>query len=376
MTIATSRRTDVDPRVLMVTPRYTPFVGGVESHVMQVAPRLAKAGVEVTVLTTDPVGSLPERERLDGVDIRRVRSWPTNSDYHFAPQLFKLIVGGSWDLVHVQSYHTFVAPLAMAAALKASIPYVVTFHGGGHSSRFRNLLRRPQRALLRPLLLRAQRLIAVARFETELYGRELGLPRELFVVIPNGSDLGVVSSGESSPQPALIASVGRLERYKGHQRILAAFPHIVRRRREARLWIAGSGPYEPVLRRMAERLEVADAVEIRSVPTADRERMARELSKAALVVLLSEFETQPLAALEAAALGKRLLVADSSGLRELAENGLARAIPLKSAPGDVAAAVLEELDRPIDRRAVKLPTWDECAEALLDLYHSVTRVEP
>jgi glycosyltransferase involved in cell wall biosynthesis len=254
----------------------------------------------------------------------------------------------------------------------ASIPYVVTFHGGGHSSRLRNLVRRPQRALLRPLLARADRLIALARFEKELYGRELRLPRDRFTVIPNGSDLEGAPT-EGVPNGALIVSVGRLERYKGHQRILAAFPHILRRRPDARLWIAGEGPYEGPLRAMADRFGVAEAVEIRSIPPAERKRMAVELSRAALVVLLSEFETHPLAALEAAALGKRLLVTETSGLRELAEDGLARAIPLRSAPDEIAAAALEELGRLDAPPPVELPTWDQCASALLDLYRSVAQ---
>ena len=359
------------PRILMVTPRYAPLMGGVENHVANVARRLTGGGESVTVLTTDPIGSLAKREQIDGVDVQRVRSWPSNSDYHFAPGLAKVIADGPWEIVHVQSYHTFVAPLAMAAALRASIPYVVTFHGGGHSSRVRNLIRRPQRALLRPLLARADRLIAVARFERDLYGRELRLPRERFIVIPNGSDLEGAPPHGAPENGALIVSVGRLERYKGHQRILAAFPHIVRRRPDARLWIAGEGPYEGALRDMAHRFGVSEAVEIRSIPPAERDRMAIELASAALVVLLSDFETHPLAALEAAALGKRLLVADTSGLRELAEDGLARAIPLGSAPGDIAAAALEELDRPAARPAAELTTWDECANALLDLYRSV-----
>ena len=79
-----------------------------------------------------------------------------------------------WDVVHVQCYHTLVAPLAMLRALTLGIPYVVTFHGGGHSSELRNRSRGAQRLLLRPLLRRARRLVAVARFEIEQYGEELG----------------------------------------------------------------------------------------------------------------------------------------------------------------------------------------------------------
>ena len=99
--------------------------------------------------------------------------------------------------------------------------------------------------------------------------------------------------------------------------------------------------------------------------------MATELSLASVVVLLSEFETQPIAALEALSLGCRLIVADRPGLGYLAEQGLARALPLEAAPADVARAILDDLERPPLADPPKLPTWDECADSLLKLYQSV-----
>ena len=74
------------------------------------------------------------------------------------------------DLVHIQSYHTLVAPLAMLAARRAKLPYLLTFHGGGHSSQLRNATRGSQLALLRPLLAHAERLVTLAHFE-ETYFR-------------------------------------------------------------------------------------------------------------------------------------------------------------------------------------------------------------
>ena len=109
----------------------------------------------------------------------------------------------------MQSYHTLVAPLAMAAAAHARIPYVVTFHGGGHSSPLRNSIRGTQLRLLRPLLARAQTLVSLADFEIEHYGALLGLPRGRFVTIPNGADLPA-PLGEPPPvRGRLIVSSGR-----------------------------------------------------------------------------------------------------------------------------------------------------------------------
>ena len=360
------------PRVLMVTPRFFPHMGGVESHVFQVSRRLALRGVDVTVVAADPSRRLPRAEQLDGVEVRRVPAWPANRDYYFAPDVYRFVRDGGWGIVHMQSYHTLMPPIAMMAALQAQIPYVVTFHGGGHSSKIRNAMRPIQRMLLRPLLGKAARLVAVASFEIELFGNALGIPSDRFALIPNGCDLPPAPSApRRDADGTLIASVGRLERYKGHHRIVAALPYILKEKPDARLWIAGAGPYEEELRRLAGRLGVADRVQIRAIPAADREAMAAELARADLFVLLSEYETHPIAVLEALSLGCPALVADTSGLSELAARGLARAIPLKSSPRQVADAVLEQLRDPLVPAQLDIPTWDDCAAGLFALYEDI-----
>lgn len=354
-------------RILMVTPRYWPTTGGVQNHVAEVSRRLAALGHDVTVLTSNP-GEAPETEEQDGVAIRRVRAYPRGRDYTFAPAIVSVIASGRWDVVHVQSYHTLVAPLAMLAAWRAGVPYVLTFHGGGHPSVWRNRLRGAQVRLLRPLLARAARLVAVAEHEIALYGDALHLPRSRFVLIPNGGDLPADAAAGIAPDPDLIVSIGRLEAYKGHQRILGALPAIVRSRPRARLWIAGSGPYENSLRAQAAALGVADRVIIRAVPPADRAEMAGELSRAGLVVLFSDFETHPIGVLEALSLRRPVLTSEAAGLRPLAEQGLTRAIPLDSSPEAIAATVLQELAHPRTVPAGVVPTWNACAAGLLSLY--------
>ena len=363
-------------RVLMATPRFLPEIGGVERHVERVGERLAGLGCQVTVLTTGLERGLPPEERIGSIDVRRVRAWPRERGLYAAPGIYAEIGRGEWDIVHVQSYHTFVAPLAMLAARRADLPYVVTFHGGGHSSHLRTRIRPLQVRALGPLLRRADRLVAVAQFEIEHYGGRLALPEDRFVLIPNGSELPAParSAAPRRREQLQIASVGRLERYKGHQRVIAALPHVLASRPEATLWIAGSGPYEQELRRLADSLGVADRVTIDAVPADAAQELATRLAAVDVVVLLSEFETHPLAVLEALALGRPVVVADTSGLRELAEQGFARSVPLNSDPGFVAAAVLAEAERPTGAGvAPVLPSWDDCAAAHHALYESVLR---
>lgn len=365
-------------RVLMATPHYFPSMGGVETHVYEVARRLAAAGVDVTVVTTDSSGALPAVEHSEGVRVRRVGVLTTAADSCFAPDVYRIVRDGHWDIVHAQGCQTLVAPLAMLGARRARTPYVVTFHTGGHSSRVRSVLRGAQWSVIRPLLARADRLIGVSRFEADFFRDRLSLPAARFTVIPNGgrlpaitgSAVAAVAAGASAP----IVSVGRLERYKGHHRVIAALPYVREHYPAASLLILGQGPYGDALRRLARRQGVSDYVDIRAIPAQRRQDMAAALAQASVVTLLSEYEAHPIAVMEALALRRPVLVAATSGLNELAERGLVRSVPLDSGPRQVAAALLDQIERPLmPPEGITIPTWDDCAAGLLALYRDVVR---
>jgi glycosyltransferase involved in cell wall biosynthesis len=273
--------------------------------------------------------------------------------------------------MHLQGYHTLVAPLAMLASRLARVPFVVTFHSGGHSSSFRNSGRSLQRKLLQPLLKGAAQLIGVSEFEADFFSESLGFDRARFVVVPNGAHLPTLSHPvEPAPYP-LIVSSGRLERYKGHQHIIAALPRVLEQRADAQLRIAGAGPYEDDLRTLAHDLGVEDHVEIGSIPPSNREGMAELFSRASLVTLFSEYEAHPVAVMEALSLRRPVLVADTSGLSELAHKGWVSALPVNASSDALATAILQQLDSPLIPTDVALPTWDDCAAQLLAIYRHV-----
>ncbi len=359
-------------RVLMVTPRFFPFIGGIETHVYEVGRRLVRDGVEVTILTTRPrtgFETLPRTEYIAGMRVLRVHSWPAERDYHIAPEMYSLIQQGSWDVVHCQGCHTFVPPLAMLAARQARIPYVVTFHTGGNSSRLRTAIRDTQWSVQRSLLQGAAKLIGVSHFEANYFRTLLRLSRKRFTVIPNGgTTLPDVHVSPTHTSP-LIISPGRLERYKGHHRLIIALPAIREQRPDTRLLILGVGPYEAELRKLAQHTGMAEYIDIRSIPASDRTAMVEVLSQASVVALLSEYEAHPVAVMEALALRRPVLVADTSGMSELAQQGLVRAIPLASSPGEIADAVLQQIEEPLVLPAdLALPTWDECAKQVRAVY--------
>jgi glycosyltransferase involved in cell wall biosynthesis len=331
--------------------------------------------LEVTLLTTQPhvpCAGQPEYEVVEGMKIVRVPAWPPQQDYYIAPKMIEVIKQGAWDLIHCQGCHTVVPLLAMWAARTAGIPYIVTFHTGGHSSRIRHALRGMQWRFLRPFFAHAIRLIGVSQFEANYFRALLRLPAEQFSVVPNGATLPVVEQTYMQEQP-LIVSVGRLERYKGHHRLITALPYIHRKRPNARLLILGQGPYETSLQALARRIGVQHAVEIRGIPAGDREQMARVLGQATVVALLSEYESHPITVLEAVALRRPVLVANTSGLKELAEQQLVRALPSACLPAEIAHAVIQQIERPyVPLETFCLPTWDDCARQLRNIYQMTT----
>jgi glycosyltransferase involved in cell wall biosynthesis len=358
----------------MVTPRFFPEMGGIETHVYEVSRRLVTRGCRVTVLTTDRNRQRAGQEVVKGTEIIRVPAWPKDRDYYLAPDIYQCILGSKADLLHVQGYHTFVPPLAMAAALRRRLPYVLTFHSGGHSSRFRNALRWPQHRILAPFVQRAAHLIGVSQFEADFFSQRMGMSRQRFSVIPNGAQMPEVSAASTEAATApLIVSVGRLERYKGHHRLISALPHLIAKIPDAQVRILGEGPYKPALTALAARLGVADHVTIAGIPPSDRAAMATLLARASMVVLLSDYEAHPVAVMEALALGRRVLVADGSGLSELVDHDAVEGIGMEATPKQIADAILAQLGKGPVRRATALPNWEDCADRLTSVYHDVLR---
>ena len=354
-------------RILYVTARFLPEGGGTEVHTHEVATRMSQRGADVTVLATCRDPGEQREEWDDGVRVRRVPAWPRRRDYFFAPALPAEIRAIQPDLLHCQGYHTFVAPMAMLAALRASIPYVVTFHSGGHSSRLRVRARTLQARLLRPLLVRARALVAVSDFEADLFSRRLRISSDEFAVIPSGVNLPPVSRSAGSIDARLVLSIGRLESYKGHDRVIEALPALRRLHPDVRLRIVGRGPFESRLRRLAAELGVAGAVDIAPLTGGSRREFAELLSRAAVVTALSQYESQGLAIQEAIGLGCPVVVNEGSALDELGVYPNVLMVSRLAGSEEVADAVSRAL-RAAPADAPVMQTWDDCVDALVELY--------
>jgi glycosyltransferase involved in cell wall biosynthesis len=361
-------------RVLMVCARYFPDTGGAETHVYEVARRLhGRGGFDITVLATDRTRELLRRDVLEGIAVLRVPAWPRGRDYYLAPGI-AAVTGqrGRWDLVHCQGIHTPVPILAMLAARRAGIPYVVTFHTGGHSLRHRNALRSAQWRLTGPLLRDAVSLVGVSRFEAETMSDQACLNGRPVTVIRNGGSLPPAPAGVAAV-PGRIVSSGRLERYKGHHRVIEALPHVMRVVPEAHLLVLGTGSYEAKLRELARHQGVSDRVTIRHLPPSDRAGMSRALAEASVVAALSDYEAHPVAVMEALSAGRPVVGCDVAGIGELVAEGWVQGVDPDASAPRVARSLVDAMVAPPPVAPAELPTWDSCADQVAQLYRASAR---
>ena len=176
-----------------------------------------------------------------------------------------------------------------------------------------------------------------------------------------------------TPEPGLVVSVGRIERYKGHHKAIEALPYLLKTRPEARVEILGAGPYEAELLALAEELGVADRVTIRFIPPVDRALMGECIARAGVMTLLSDYEAHPVAVMEAldrrAARRGQPDVGAHRARRPRLGGGCG---PARERRGDRSRPSNDSSTTPSCPDPADLPTWETCVAGVVDTYDSIT----
>ncbi|MFB6137282.1 MAG: glycosyltransferase family 4 protein [Halobacteriaceae archaeon] len=356
-------------RVCLVTSRYPPHAGGVETHVAALATRLADRGHDVTVRTgdrelvgTDAVAELgtAPRERRHGVDVRRHRSLAPGGAFHVAPGIAPALRRSDPDVVHAHNYHSL--PLLFAALGRApGVPLVATPHyHGGSADALRDRLLTAYEPLGGWALRRADAAVAVSGWERDVLARDLGVDA---TVVPNGVEVERFAGADPArrDRPYLLA-VGRLEGYKHVQDAVRALVELP----EFDLLVAGTGPAREDLAAAAHSAGVADRVEFLGFVA--EERLPGLYAGAAAHVQLSAFEAYGVTVAEALAAGTPCVVSTEAALADWAERDDCVGVADRS-PAAVAAAVRDAVTR--DAPAEPLPTWEGVVDEVLAVYERV-----
>lgn len=327
-------------RVLLVTSEFPPDIGGIGSHVDELAQGLARAVDAVAVVHPRAFGASDIAPERPGVTLYRPHLIKAEPFYQWMlrRRLRGLLRAGRYDLVHVHG----MRPLGATRGLP--VPTVFTNHSSGFLKRLQASEGRKTRTAR--LLQHVRQLIAPSDELVEA-SRRLGY-RGPATMIPNGVDPLRFSPGPSSVRAKLgiagndvvILLARRLVEKNGVVWFARALARL--RNHSFRVLVAGEGPERAPMQAVLGEAGLLDRT-IFLGGVANREMPA--LYRAAdLSVLPSLAEATSIAGLEAMASGLPLVGTEVGGIPTIIANGETGFLVPPRDPDAMAVA----LDRLID----------------------------
>jgi glycosyltransferase involved in cell wall biosynthesis len=375
--------------------------GGTGTHVGMLAAGLAARGIAVSVAAPAAAGQRFGFSAACGVPFTPVRigDRPRPADLGVAARLRRLLArrqaaGGNGgrhrgrDVVHAHGMRagalTVLALLRVREARRPGI--VVTVHNAPPDG----MAARAVYRLLELVVARGADLVLCVSGDLERRMRDAGAGRTGPAVIaapvrpatvpdPDGGIVsGLVTAeggrdGQPGPGRPMVLAVGRLAPQKGLGTLVEAAARWKNLEPRPLLVIAGDGPLAADLRARARALDVA------AVFVGETSDVAALLSAAAVYVLPSRWEGQPLALQEALRAGRPVVATRVGGVAALAGEEAALLVPPDDA-GALDAAVRAVLsDAPLAarlsaaaaRRAAALPSPEAAVTAALSAYAAV-----
>ncbi|MEX0702270.1 MAG: glycosyltransferase family 4 protein [Planctomycetales bacterium] len=327
--------TETEPRVLLFAGRFE--LRGSSAYTVRLAERLQAHGVRSEIVCSDARRIEPERrERCP------VRVYP-NFDF---PLWGRAILGAIRrdfsaappDLIHVQSWRVVSQGEWLAERLER--PYVLTVHDyvpGG------------QRLKLDPRWCR--RIIAVSdAVRAELLGR-VPVADDRVRVIYSGVDPAVEAETLPVLEPGhipVVGTAGPLEAVKGLPYLLLAAHKVLQTHRDVEFLIAGAGPEEANLRRIARELGIADNVTF----APNLQDFTPSLAAMDIFCLPSLRQGLGTIMLQAMALGKPVIATGVGGVYSVVRHEETGLVVQPSNAEELAERIVSLLDDPLKARAI------------------------
>jgi 1,2-diacylglycerol 3-alpha-glucosyltransferase len=357
-------------RLMQITPRYFPNMGGVEVVVQRLSETLVKRGIEVVVLSVDRLGGLAPVEQVNGVVIKRFVPLVGDPLYLPEPRFVSALRENSADVIHVHNIHT-LPPVVVAAFRRPDQKMVLQphYHRYGQSP-FRQAFFQFYKGRIASFVFpRTHLVIANSVYEQGMFQEDFPEVRNVLLV-PEGVDVKDAALVKHEPvEPKRVLYVGALKRYKNVGKILEGFAYLMKSgNRNFRLVIVGEGDEFGSLQRLAESLGVEGFVEWKGrVP---RRQLLSEYSRASVLVLLSPLESFSRVVYEALVVGVPVVVLNSGALQHLVTSGYAEGLNSLS-PKNVAEALLRATQKRYARlflSSAEFTDWDSYTNKLVDIY--------
>lgn len=333
-------------RLLELTLRYPPVLGGVEATVGQMVDRLRSAGLDVRVATSDLERVVPFTRRPSFGDVdptvrryRAVRALPLPLGLGTAvPGMLEAALREPVDVLHAHAFGYFPTWAGAFARRWRRVPLVITPHAD--PGRGLTFSRPYHRLVAAGTLRRADRVLAQSGAEARFL-TGLGVDPERVTILPTGivvADFAGPSVRPTEGPEVRALCVGRLEMaQKGLDTLLRAVSQLpkssnVRLRIVGDDW-GGRAPLEELARHwgLADRVSVETGLSNAEVVAAYR--------AADLFVLPSRFESFPRVVLEAMAAGLPIVATRVGSVAEMVVEGKNALLVPRDDPAALATAI-------------------------------------
>lgn len=355
-------------RIALVCRRYHPEIGGVETHVREIAERLAKKNdVEVFTLVSDKnqVGA----DSINGIPVHRIKSMKFSYSIEFPLYTFGLEIRKFRpDIVHAHNIHTAIP--YFASTVDSHSKFIVTPHYQGNAlTPFRRLLFAAFKPYLNRSLTEADKVVCVSPIEREMLENTFQVDKNKLTIIPNGVDselLKIATRRNNGDGVLRILSVARFDlKQKKTDKLVKAFK-ILKSKIDAKLVLVGSGPDKQKILDLIDTLDLTRDIELKSNLT--REELLQEYANASIFATASENEAFGIAVAEAIAAKLKVVVPNSTGLASYVKSGYALGIDIPVTPAKMAEAILNCTESRVKVNSFSGYTWDMVASELTQVY--------
>lgn len=362
--------------ILCINYEYPPIGGGGASACKGLVEAFVKDGHSVDLVTSG-MKDVPDFEVINGVNVYRVKC--TRQHKHYA-NVFELIsqVWPSYkkavELIgenHYDINHThFIVPSGLVSYLikrKTGLPYIITAHGsdvaGYNPDRF-SFIHSFMGPLWRMIVRNSSGLTAPSNFLKGLIQKGIDIPVE---VIPNG--FHVKQTSEVIKENRILVVTRMFER-KGIQYFIEALQDVPSG------WealIVGDGPYLPVLKKLANKLDVS----VKFMGHVPNDQVFDIYLKSKIYVFPSAVENFPVVLLEGMAAGCAVITTTAYGCAEVVGEA---AIKVKSGSAEPLRLALvslmnnpQEVDRlgELGRKRVHKFDWPVVTSGFINVFDKV-----
>ncbi|MBC8366968.1 glycosyltransferase [bacterium] len=285
-------------------------LGGGERVLAKMLQELSAEGRSFHLITLKEPGHVGELLRSEGLS---VESWNLagTRDPRILLRLWRHLRRRGPGMIYIQDHHDCIFWGSLAAALSGFIPVVIPVHSSGQKGAT------SFRIQSRWLLGLGQVLVLLGRWHHRALRDEDRLVDGPRATIPNPLDSTRFNFMQrSKSEEIVVGTVAALRPEKRHDLLLKLFAEL-NSLRPSRLRIAGEGPEQKILEKLADGLGIRSQVEF----LGSREDVAEVLASFDLFLLTSEVEAQPLSLIEALACGVAVAAPARGGIPEILEGG-------------------------------------------------------